>query len=138
MNVFLNEIGHALIPLGICVALPVLIVWLVTRNKTNADNRRAEVLIKAIENNCDTNMEALSESMAAPKKSPRELLNSRLLRGVLFSLLGVAFGIFSYVSTTVPDTDFDDWGVFMVMSGIAFAIGIAYLVVYLITRKQAN
>lgn len=134
----LNSIGDALIPLGICVVLPVLIVWLITRSKINADNRRAEVLIKAIESQCDANVQALSESMGSTRKTSKELLNSRLLRGVLFNLLGIAFCVFSFVYYNSPEADFDDWGVFMIISGVTFALGIANIVVYLVTRKQAD
>ena len=45
------DLEAILIPLGVCVALPVLIVWLVYRSRTNKDNRRAEVLIEAIKAN---------------------------------------------------------------------------------------
>ncbi len=38
-----------LIPIGVCVVLPIMIVWIVFKAKTNNDNKRADVLIKAIE-----------------------------------------------------------------------------------------
>ena len=44
----MGEIVAITVPLGICVALPVLIVWLVVRARQNETNRRAEILLKAI------------------------------------------------------------------------------------------
>ena len=38
-----------LIPLGICVVLPVMIVWLVNRTRQNETNRKTEIMLKAIE-----------------------------------------------------------------------------------------
>ena len=35
--------------IGICVVLPIVIVWLINRRRTNETNRRAEILLKAIE-----------------------------------------------------------------------------------------
>ena len=46
-NVYvLQDIINAM---GICVVLPIVIVWLINRRKTNETNRRAEILLKAIE-----------------------------------------------------------------------------------------
>lgn len=39
-----------LLPIFICVVLPVMIVWLVTRAKQNETNKKAEIMLKAIEN----------------------------------------------------------------------------------------
>ena len=47
----MESIIAVLIPIFICVVLPVLIVWIVFRATMNNDNKRAEVLIKAIEAN---------------------------------------------------------------------------------------
>ena len=37
-----------LVPLGICVVLPVMIVWLVTRARQNETNKKTEIMLKAI------------------------------------------------------------------------------------------
>ena len=36
-----------LVPLGICVVLPVMIVWLVTRARQNETNKKTEIMLKA-------------------------------------------------------------------------------------------
>ena len=38
-----------LIPIGICVVLPVMIVWLINRTRQNETNRKTEIMLKAIE-----------------------------------------------------------------------------------------
>ena len=38
-----------LVPIFICVVLPVTIVWLITRARQNETNRKTEVMLKAIE-----------------------------------------------------------------------------------------
>ena len=37
------------LPLGVCVVLPVMIVWLVTRARQNETNKKTEIMLKAIE-----------------------------------------------------------------------------------------
>ena len=41
---------NILVPIAICVVLPVLIVWLIGRVRQNETNRKAEIMLKAIEN----------------------------------------------------------------------------------------
>ena len=50
-------------------------------------------LIKAIENNANIDAEKLAEALGKQQISAKELLNRRLLRGCMFTILGVAFSI---------------------------------------------
>ena len=54
----------ALIPLGVCVVLPVLIVWLVTRAKINKDKANKEIVLAAIEKNSDLDVEKIMNAMS--------------------------------------------------------------------------
>lgn len=45
----MNDFVEIVLPLGVCVALPVLIVWLVGRVQQNETNRKADIMLKAIE-----------------------------------------------------------------------------------------
>lgn len=35
-----------LIPIGVCVVLPVMIVWLINRTRQNETNRKTEIMLK--------------------------------------------------------------------------------------------
>ena len=118
-----------LVPIFVCVVLPVAIVAIVFAAAINNDNKRSKVLIKAIESNCGINADKLAEALQKPKKSAREILNLRLLRGCIFSCIGLALCMgteFSADPVTVP----------LVFGGASLAIGLSYLVVYFVTRKQ--
>lgn len=129
-----------LVPIGICVVLPLMIVWIVFRAANNKDNKRAEVLIKAIENKADIDIEKLSDSLGKTRKTPREILHSRLYKGCIFSLLGIAFGIMSAMFYFCDYFDMDEDAVtfFMILSGIFASIGIAQLIFYFVTRKSVE
>ena len=43
------EISELLTALGVCVVLPVLIVWLVLRSRKHQIDRKTEIVMKAIE-----------------------------------------------------------------------------------------
>lgn len=48
----ITELFDALIPVCICVVLPVLIVRIVGKVKQNETNRKAEIMLKALESEC--------------------------------------------------------------------------------------
>jgi len=126
-----------LVPIFICVVLPVAIVLIVFLYNMNSDNKRAEVLIKAIEANKDIDTDKLAEAFSKPRRSPREILNLRLLRGSIFTLCGLGFVIFGLVGLA---TDFTirmaPVMIPMIYGASCLAVGISYLIVYFVTRKQ--
>ena len=126
-----------LVPIFVCVVLPVAIVAIIFASRTNNDNKRAQVLIKAIESNCGIDADKLAEALQRPKKTALEILNRRLLLGCICSFIGLALCIVGIVSLCMG-TEFsaDPVTVPLVFGGISLAIGLSYLVVYFVTRKQ--
>lgn len=132
-----SELVHILVPIFVCVVLPVSIVAIVVGAVINSDNKRAKVLIKAIESNCGIDADKLAEALQRPKKTAREILNLRLLRGCIFSFIGLALCIVGILAAcTGNDLSDDSVAVPLIFGGISLAIGLSYLVVYFVTRKQ--
>lgn len=126
-----------LVPIFVCCVLPVSIVLIVFGTQMFADNKRVAVLIKAIEANKDINADKLAEALSKPKKTPRELLNRRLLRGCIFSFVGFGLLIVSVVGlVTGAHFEDDQVSIPMLLGAVSFAVGISYLVVYFVTRKD--
>jgi F0F1-type ATP synthase assembly protein I len=126
---------QTLVPIFVCVVLPVAVIFINYRASMNRENKRAEVLIKAIEVNNGIDAEKLAEAFSKPKKTAREVLSLRLLRGCVSTLVGLAFGIYGiYMDCAHPDA----WlqMVAYLICGALLAIGIGYLIVYFVTRKQ--
>ena len=80
---------NILVPLGVCVALPVLIVWLVARVRKNETDRKAEIMLKAIENGQSIDPEFFkpSKKNVSVKKELLDKLNGACITG----LMGIAF-----------------------------------------------
>lgn len=55
--------AEMIVLLGIFVVLPIIIVALVARAKTNATNKRAEIALAAIEKNSDVDLEQFFKKM---------------------------------------------------------------------------
>lgn len=121
----------------ICVILPVAVVLIVNLTKINAENKRTQIILKAIEANKDVDTDKLIESMKKNKKTAREILNARLLRGCMYSLIGVALAIVGIVGIATGSSFSEDSVMLpFIFGGISLAIGISYLIVWNVTRKD--
>ena len=128
---------EVLVPIFCGCVLPIAIVLIVSLRKTNTVNKRSEILISAIEANKEVDTDKLIDAMKEPKKSPQEILNARLLRGCIFSLIGVVLLVIGCVCLYISlSFDNDDIAAAFIFGGISLAIGISYLIVYFVTRKQ--
>lgn len=128
-----------LVPIFVCVVLPVSIVAIVFASKMNSDNKRAKVVIKAIESNLGIDADKLAEALQKPKKSERDILNLRLLRGCIFSFIGLMLCIIGISSLcTGEDFSSDSVTVPLIFGGASLAIGLSYLIVYFVTRRQID
>lgn len=127
-----------LVPIFICAVLPISVVALSVAAKINNDNKRAKVLIKAIESNCNIDADKLAEALQQkPKKTALEILNLRLLRGCIFTFIGIALCIVGIVAfCTGSEFSSETVNVPLVFGGASLAVGLSYLVVYFMTRKQ--
>lgn len=129
--------SEILVPIFVCVVLPVAVVAIVFAAAMNNDNKRAKVLIKAIESKCGIDADKLAEALHKPQKTAREILNLRLLRGCIFSLIGLAVFVVGIVSFYgIGAFSEDSFTVSLMFGGASLAIGLSYLVVYFVTRKQ--
>ncbi len=131
--------AQILVPIFVCVVLPVAIIAIIFGASINSDNKRSQVLIKAIESNCDIDADKLAEALQKPKKTTREILNLRLLRGCIFSFVGIAVCIIGIIACSMGmEFQADTVTVPLIFGGTSLAIGLSYLVVYFVTRKQIN
>lgn len=130
---------NVLVPIAVCMVLPIAIVLIVALTKMNGDNKRTQIIIKAIEANNNVDADKLVESLKKTHKTPREVLNLRLLRGCIFSLVGLGLlivGLFNLINGTPFYSD--PVSVPLVFGSASIAVGISYLIVYYVTRKELN
>lgn len=127
-----------LVPIFICCELPIAIVAIVFWSRINADNKRSQVLIKAIDANNNIDADKLAEALRQPRKTAKEILHGRLLKGCIFSLGGLACMIMSVINylNREPGSSMDSVEIPGLCGGIMLALGISFLIVYFVTRKQ--
>lgn len=131
-----------LIPLGVCVVLPVLVVWLVMRKKTNETNRRTEIMLAAIEKGSDVNAEKLLDlfdKTGKPTKTTRTALKEKLMKKLLTSFIlmgiGIAFGIYALLMSIQGGSNTNDLAAYSFVSAVLLLVGAAFLISYFISRR---
>ena len=119
--------------IGIWVVLPVLVVWLVNRKRTNDTNRKAEIMLKAIEAGVAIDPNLLKENKRV--RSTKEILLNRLTAAwvtTLGSIPFIALGITMYILLERPE---ESLLLISGFGGIMLAVGIAMFFVYSSGRK---
>ena len=111
---------------GICVVLPILVVCLNLRSKNLAIDKKAAVLMKAIENGMEVDPNLLLEEAKSPKRKrfTKTRLLAKLQLGVIASVAGISV-LVVYLCKVA--------GVWALYASLALvAIGIGTLVAYFV------
>lgn len=126
-------------PIGICVVLPVMIVWLVMRTRQNETNRKTEIMLKAIESGVTVNADLFKQRHET--MTIKERLLKRLSSASVVSLIGVAILVICICmvtknGNTMHGDAISVLTVFMIVGGILLAIGLALFIVFFAGRKM--
>lgn len=130
---WINALEDILVPIAICVALPVLIVWLVSRRSINADKLRTQVLIEALQHNADLDADKLAEAMRKPQKTPEQIRTFRLAFGLISFFMSLTVFVFGVYMNAKGCND--TYALFL-SSAILAPIGLGNLIVYYVTRPK--
>lgn len=123
-----------LVPIGICVVLPIASIWLIVRCVMHRTEKRAAIMMAAIERNADLN---IGELQFGNTKSPAERLLTKLMCGLMLLFVGAALMV-SLIF--LPYIDYaSDVVTLIIMSGaVLSALGIALIVTYFVGKKLLN
>lgn len=128
-----------ILPIFMCVVMPVAIVWLVMRAKQNETNKMAEIMLKAIEAGIPLDPVFFKTQTRTLQKSLKErqlgwltaacILIALGLGSILVGVIIILINNWTYV--TAPSV----YQLLTFAGGILFVIGIALLVVYFIRKR---
>ena len=138
LNIVIDTIMEdIIIPIFVCVVLPVTIVWLVARTKQNETNRKAEVMLKAIESGATVDMNQFNAEKKGPKTIKQDLLE-KLTGACITTFMGIAFLGWAVVGYLHPE--YTDGRLFNhlapVAGGVLLAVGIGLFISYIVGRKM--
>lgn len=125
------------IPFFVCVFVPVMVVWLVSRTKQHETDLKAEVMLKALEAGVPVNMNQFESPKKAPKPLKQALLE-KLTTACILTLMGPSFLALGIIRQFNPDFAagmfFSEW---LIPAGaVMLAVGIGMLVSYFAGKKM--
>ena len=130
------EFFNALVPICICVVLPVLIVWIIGKVKQNETNRKAEIMLKALDSGAKIDTDFFKSQSGS--KTIKERLLGRLTGACVTSLTGVALLAVGIYLQNLPEASSNVEFVILayLFGGILLAVGISLFIVYLTGKKM--
>lgn len=140
MNIVIDtNMEDVLVPIFICVVLPVTIVWLISRTRQNETNRKAEIMLKAIESGVPVDMSQFepSKKQMSPRTIKQDLLD-KLNGACITGLMGIGFLTLGILRTM-------DWEFgrnmflnkfWLPAGGVLLAVGIGLLITYLVGKRM--
>lgn len=137
MELITHALIEILVPIGICVILPLGIFWLYYRAQMNKENKRTEIIMKALESNSNIDTDSLVKALENTSQTPQGIRYARLQRGCQYTLLGIALCVVFFISNGMEIDS--DMAFLMIFAGAAsIAVGISYLIVYLVSGKSST
>ena len=126
------------LPVFICVVLPVMVVLIVGIVRKNETNRKAEVMLKAIENGASIDPEFFKSTTKQKKqRTIKERLLDRLTGACVTGLIGVAMLAYGIWKGDLNGWDNGD-KMLILISGVLIAVGIANLVLFIIGKNMLS
>lgn len=131
------DLVRILVPLGICVVLPVLIVFLIIRAKINDQNKKAEVITEAIKAGKIDNVDELLSSLKTPQKSSIERLMIKLKWGCIFTIIGIGLaGFCCFMKMNNMLSDPEDLCEIIFLIICLLGVGIGFLITFFVNKKM--
>ena len=135
MNPFwLNDVTELLATI-LLVSIPIVCVILYFRHRTLETNRRAEIMLRAMEKNNEGVSNEMLQGLNAPQKSLKERLLNKLLWGILSLVTGAGLTV---TTLLIGDDIFYEEG-FILLIGIALlGAGVAFMTYFFVGRRMLS
>ena len=138
----IGKMFETLIPISICVVLPLIIIALVLRNRRHEVDKKTELMMKAIENGATLDPAFFQPTSCCRMKTVKDKLMGWLLAACITSGIGL-LSCASMLAAFIPR-----WSdlmrspgpgpIFSVLSisGVLIAVGCAFFIVYFIGKNK--
>ena len=120
--------------IGVCVIMPVIVVWLNNRTSQNETNKKTEILLKSIESGASIDPEFLKSQHK--EKSLKEKLLGKLTGACIVTAVGISLCIAILVLSLVGYTDSFIITNFTIFGCVAIAVGIGLFISYFVGKRM--
>ena len=133
---FFNTFFETLIPIGICVVLPIIVISMVMRARRHEVDKKTEVMLKAVENGTQLDPAFFQEINKRRERTVKDKLMGYLTAACITSGIGVLMAVVSTIFLIVKDDSTPAaLLVLLIPCAILIAVGIAFFIVYAIGKK---
>ena len=136
-RIFMN-LFQALIPIGICVILPIIVITLALRTRRHEIDKKTEVMMKALENGAQLDP-AFFESAAKSghkERTAKDKLMGYLITACITSGIGLLAGIvFTILAATFSSKPEMIILLCILPCVILIAVGIAFFIAYAVGKR---
>lgn len=116
-------VSNTIFLIGICVVLPIIVVFLNNRTAQNETNKKTEVLLKSIEAGAKIDSEYFKPQLK--EKTLKEKLLGKLTAACVVTAIGLAFCIATLIiANNIGGGLYFIW--FILIGSVVLAIGIAH------------
>lgn len=127
-----------ILPIFMCVVMPVMIVWLVMWAKRHETDKMAEIMLKAMETGTPIDPDFFKQQVR-PRKSVKSRLVGLLTAACILMSIGIGFIIVGLVIIlgchwTLQSAP-SGFSIIPFTGGIVLVVGVALLVVYFIQKR---
>lgn len=133
----MTNLAEILVPISICVVLPIVVVSLTLRQKMNRDAVRKDIILAALEKNADVDVEELVKKMNTPDKLLKEKLLKKLQWGCIFTIIGIGLLLISLTTFSYlyePGKE-DVWMFTAISTFISLGLGVSFIINYFVGKK---
>lgn len=137
-----ENIMEYLVTLGICVVLPITIIWQIMRKKRHEADKRTEIAMAVIEKNGNIDVQEIIKSLTPPQKPLKERLlmkmHYELIAACFFTIFAGAIFITLVVVGCMGITKEDIYAMGLIFGTPSLTVGMTMFIAYYSSKKIIN
>jgi hypothetical protein len=133
-----NNVYRLILLFTLAVLLPIVITWLRSRRRINETNRRADIVIAALEKNPDVDVEDLLRKVSPKQKLLKEKLLRKLLWACILTIIATPVliaWILAFVYDVQDNPSIQSSSESLGFAIIMLAVGIALFINYFVGKR---
>ncbi|MBQ0120613.1 MAG: hypothetical protein KBT13_05775 [Bacteroidales bacterium] len=137
-----QEIMESLVTLGICVVLPITVVYMTMRKRKHETDKRNEIALAVIEKNGNIDVQDIIKSLTPPQKSLKERLimkmHYELIAACILTIFAVAIFIALVVVACMGIRKEDIYAMGLIFGIPSLAVGVSLFIGYRTSKKMLS
>jgi preprotein translocase subunit YajC len=121
--------------IGVCVIVPIMVVWLNNRKEQNETNKKTEILLKAIESGANVDTD-IFKPQPQKQKSFKEKLLARMTAAFIVTFIGIGICIATVIMSCTGGVTAHTLTYFIFYGAVILAVGIALFITYFIGKRM--